>query len=522
MAEQLIPPWIIPEDESQEWLDEGSTVFAAQFTPGLTQRQSYGGLRLKLSRRHTVRGEEKARLLAILNQTRGRFNAVRTKVHFAMRGSGLGGELLTNNTFASGTTGWTATGAAVLSASDRVMRITTNAAAVAGFSKSVALSQYAPYALRAMIMDGSQSAGLSIGPFLDEGGAGINGYSTSRGLRTISAVALSASSLSHLPVNIASSTGFSAGAFVSVPYCSLARCALTDAGENLLRWSDQLSAAEWDNQRIVVGSDVIASPFGSVVADTLTEDSSAAATHFDQQSFTVAAAAADVCFAVALKAGARAFARINLIENTGGTVVFTDLNLTTGARQDGSPGANWANLRSFAQDFGGGWFVYWLIARKTNAATSLTARINLCSALATPTYNGNGTSNIYAWRATVARSSLPVRLVLTTTASISGGTQQTGSGLYLKGLPASTNGILLAGDFFEVNGELKQCTAALNSDAAGLGYLQFEPDLVRSPADNDPVILLDPMGKFLVSNIKIDNQFGTQAIVTYDLEHIYD
>jgi hypothetical protein len=106
--------------------------------------------------------------------------------------------------------------------------------------------------------------------------------------------------------------------------------------------------------------------------------------------------------------------------------------------------------------------------------------------------------------------------------SIGSGTSQTGNALHLKGLPASTDGLLLPGDYFEINGEIKQATAALNSDAASLGYLQFEPALVRSPADNDPINVTDPMGKFLVSNIKVDNRFGQHAVVTYDLEHIYE
>ena len=56
MSEVLLPPWIIPEEETHELLDEGSSVFPAAFAPGIAQRQSFGELRLKMSRRHTVRG----------------------------------------------------------------------------------------------------------------------------------------------------------------------------------------------------------------------------------------------------------------------------------------------------------------------------------------------------------------------------------------------------------------------------------------------------------------------------------
>jgi hypothetical protein len=64
-------------------------------------------------------------------------------------------------------------------------------------------------------------------------------------------------------------------------------------------------------------------------------------------------------------------------------------------------------------------------------------------------------------------------------------------------LPVSTNGLLMPDDEIQVGNELKLVTAPLNSDAAGLGYLQFEPPLRGAPADNAPVILHEPMGRFL-------------------------
>ena len=79
------------------------------------------------------------------------------------------------------------------------------------------------------------------------------------------------------------------------------------------------------------------------------------------------------------------------------------------------------------------------------------------------------------------------------------GSSQTGSTLIIDGLPTSTNGLARAGDWFEVNGELKRLTADLNSDGSGNGYLIFEPTLRTSPANNAPVIFRSPMGRFLVA-----------------------
>lgn len=79
------------------------------------------------------------------------------------------------------------------------------------------------------------------------------------------------------------------------------------------------------------------------------------------------------------------------------------------------------------------------------------------------------------------------------------GASQTGGKLIIDGLPTSTNGLALAGDWFEINGELKRLTADLNSDGSGNGYLIFEPTLRASPADNTPIVFRSPMGKFLLA-----------------------
>lgn len=522
MAEVLIPTWIVPEDETQEWLDEGTSAFAAEFAPGLAQRQSYGGLRLKLSRKHTVRGEEKAQLLSILKSTKGRYNAVRTKVHFALRGSFPATELLTNNTFANGTTGWSASGSATISVSDRNLRLSaayndgTNSPS---FSQSAwAQTNYAPFALRSFIASGSYNLSTA-GPHL----VGADGVTITNaagpGYRVAAGVFGPGGTTTLARPAVFNPTGFQAGDYLTVPWCSLSRCALVDKQTNALLRSDEFDNASWTKSNATATPNAFTAPDGTTTADALNENTSTSQ-HYARQNYTIAAAAADQCFGIAVRGGTRTFLAIQLLENTGSTAVTGYFNTSTGAFGTTATGANWSNLRTFVVNLGNSWYGIYIVARKTNAATSISATAYLASADNTASYLGDG-SGLHLWRATVAQSSVPVRLTQTTTAA-SSGTSQTGSALRIKGLPVSTNGLLLPEDIFEINGELKQCTAALNSDAAGLGYLQFEPGLIRSPADNDPIIITDPMGKFLVSNLKVDNEFGTQAIVTYDLEHIYE
>jgi hypothetical protein len=84
------------------------------------------------------------------------------------------------------------------------------------------------------------------------------------------------------------------------------------------------------------------------------------------------------------------------------------------------------------------------------------------------------------------------------------GASQTGNALNVKNLPTSSTspivgveGLLLAGDTIQVGDQYLMVTAAVNSSAAGTGYIEFSPSLRESPADSAPVIIHQPMGKFM-------------------------
>jgi len=70
------------------------------------------------------------------------------------------------------------------------------------------------------------------------------------------------------------------------------------------------------------------------------------------------------------------------------------------------------------------------------------------------------------------------------------GASQTGTSLITDGWPLSQTGILLKGDYFSVNGELKQITVNANSDGGGNSTITFDPPLRDSPAD-DALITTD-------------------------------
>jgi hypothetical protein len=101
----------------------------------------------------------------------------------------------------------------------------------------------------------------------------------------------------------------------------------------------------------------------------------------------------------------------------------------------------------------------------------------------------------YLWN--FARST--PRGVATGTPVVSGA-GQTGSTLTTSGWTASVTGILKAGDFIGVNGELKMVTADVNSTAGGLATLSIEPPLRASPANGAAITTTKPTTTFMLSD----------------------
>jgi hypothetical protein len=418
------------------------------------------------------------------------------------RGSFPATELLTNNFFASGTTGWTGDSQLAISAADGVLRITRQAVTGAGgvTSTAVSVTPYAPYVFRGITLAGrGYSAGVRI---IESSLGGATSFAPGR-LHTQAFVS-SASSYA-LAIRDENTSGLIAGDYFSVCYTSVSRCILVDNGPNALVRSDEFPTT-WAPTRATVSSNVGATPApdGTLTADSINEDGTASNSHYVTQSVTVPAAVDDFSFACSLKAGTRTWVCLEISEATGGHTLRAFVNLSTGALGTVAvSGANWLNPRAIVVDQGSGWYRLHVTGRKASAATSLTAAVLIAEADNDLVFNGLTAASIYAWRASLAATSVPIRGTQTV-ASASTGTSQTGGALYLKGLPASTSGLLLMGDLIEittsVGSELKRVTASLNSDAAGLGYLQFEPPIRNSPADNAAVIVCRPMMRALLDS----------------------
>lgn len=526
MADLILPPWVCVARARMQYIDS-TGVSRSEFT-GKAKTASKGGDRLSASLElgptitTTAESEmQRAALISFLMRQRGRQNRVYLYDRAnRLRGSFPATELLTNNTFENGTTGWTAATGWNLSVSDRMMRGTYNRAGTGAriFSQNVALSAQTPYVVRAMSMAG-QGGIVGVG-LID---ATVQAIDTTRVIPGYSAAAVAANAAGTVSIYFyanSGTTGLVAGDYALCPWISLSRCALVDNGSNFLLRSDDFTNAAWTKTRLTASGTTTA-PDGSSTANSLVEDTSNN-THLVEQASSVSAATNDYAFAVALKANTRTWAALIISENASGSVVRAYFNLASGVAGTVAVGANWINQRSFISPLGNGWYYCCVIARKTNAATVVTGRIELATGDNANSYLGNG-SFIHGWRGTLAQTSTPPRLIQTV-ATASTGSNQNGSALYIKGLPVSTNGLLLENDQVEVitsyGSELKFVTAALNSDAAGLGYLQFEPPLRGVPAENAPVIIHQPMGKFLFSGdlVGFENDPGVTTRASADFE----
>jgi hypothetical protein len=518
MAECLIPPWVRPESpETIRLIDDATVAFQPAFGRGQTQRGIFADPRWGLRRRYRgLRSDEKAAILGVLNESRGQFNTIRLTPHTPIRGSFATGELLSNGQFGSSTTGWgISTSPATLSVSDRMLRVLQNASGTNPQARqsSVTVTQYVPYVARAMIYPGP--GGTATRVFISDGTVAVDAAAASA-LGAIALVPLATT------VDVAAyrqTTTGSAGDFFQVPYMSLARCALPDSGQNILVRSDDF-ATTWTTSALgAVGANAVVAPDGTTTGDTITETATTAA-HFISQVVTVSSSAADYCFSVAVKGNLRSIVWIEIDPGTGAGGAYFDLNAQTVG--DLYNGVSATNTRARITDLGNSWRLCSIVMRKTSASTSLTYSIGATTTNGIKSYTGSAASPaLYLWRGTGAQSSVHTRLSQTTSAATTG-TAHSGSGIYTKGWPVSMNGLLLAGDWIEMNGELKQLTAPVNSDGLGLAYLQFRPTLAGSPADTDPIVVFEPFGRFIYPGTReFENLFGIYGDCEMNLEEIY-
>ena len=82
------------------------------------------------------------------------------------------------------------------------------------------------------------------------------------------------------------------------------------------------------------------------------------------------------------------------------------------------------------------------------------------------------------------------------------GANQIGNTLITDGWTASISGILLAGDYIQINNRLYKVLQDVTSDGSGNATLEIWPRLAASPADNEYIVTYDCKGVFrLAENV---------------------
>lgn len=473
---------------------------------GITQTVGRPGSRLKMSMSfRNITSRNRALLQTIIAAARGGTSPIRVKDHtYTLAGSFSGAELVSNPNFSSGTTGYSVSSVWTAAVNEHVLRLTrvsNTGVAVGGIrvTNAITVTPYQPYVGRALVMPGR-------GPYtelrLNYGSSAFaSDYLASTGFEAgmIQSVFVPYASTVHYSIGQGITTS-QAGDTLELSYFSLAPCALVDNAPNIIPYSVDLANAAWNQgARMSVSTTSVVLPDGSSgTTNTLHEDATAADTHFLGDNMTVSSLAGDWCLAGAFKAANRTWVQIRLQDVTGAANATANLNLSTGALGSVTDdGTVWDNARAYVVALGNGWYYLALIARNTTANTTIGARIFIGEGDGDVTFSGANQDSIYAWRPSLAQSSVPIRLSANTgTAYEDGNLQNLGGGLYTKGWPASTSGLLIKGDQVEIGGQLQIVAGPVNSDAAGRAWLPI-PSIRKAPVDNEPVIIVGPLGKFI-------------------------
>ena len=76
------------------------------------------------------------------------------------------------------------------------------------------------------------------------------------------------------------------------------------------------------------------------------------------------------------------------------------------------------------------------------------------------------------------------------------GAAETGAAIDVDGMTLSATGILLGGDYCSIDNRLYNTKAQMDADGSGVGSLTIWPSIRVAPADNTPVVTVNPMGEF--------------------------
>lgn len=228
MTDFLWPTTVIPA-RSEVMLRDLSARFSSPFT-GTTRTYSRpGGDLLMMSLTlPPLQTAKRGAMQAMLAQLRGGVHRVWCKDHsYVKRGSFPATELVPNNTFANGTTGWTAS-YATQTVQDGVLRLTASAHTAGQYPNTMAINAVSltsgqTYCARSAYQS-VYTSGTYYGHLLNNSATALSSsYATTDGLR-ITTLTADSTVGSNFDVKLADDAA--TGDSFEVPYTSVSRCAL--------------------------------------------------------------------------------------------------------------------------------------------------------------------------------------------------------------------------------------------------------------------------------------------------------
>ena len=165
-----------------------------------------------------------------------------------------------------------------------------------------------------------------------------------------------------------------------------------EARTNLLLRSQEFDNASWTKTRSSVAANQIIAPDGTLTADKLVEDGTAAATHALSQTFAGFVSGTVYTVSIFFKAGERTQARVQFSSAAFTTAIGSIFNISTGAVVSSDAG-----ITATITAGGNGWYRCTITATATATAS---AGINIFPAVAgSSSYDGDNYSGIYLWGA---------------------------------------------------------------------------------------------------------------------------
>lgn len=228
-------------------------------------------------------------------------------------------------------------------------------------------------------------------------------------------------------------------------------------------------------------------PEGGLAGDTFREDGTTGQ-HYLSQIATCPSATGDMVLSCCFASAARTWCFMSIRETTASSTVFGYFDLSGAGGAVGTlgiSGANWLNPRGGIQKVEATipWYRAFLVATKTNAATSVDVAIGTATGDAASSFAGAaGASVLSAWHAMLEVSSV-------------------GSAYALPRL--------LAGDWFSMGGQLFMAVTDSVFDDLGNATVEFRHPTRAAVASGSAVTLASPTSLYILTTSDLSSAYAT-------------